>query len=272
MTLVKLIFALLGATLLQAVAAVQHPMSLNATHPPCPYGGTHNPLTATCHRTCIDYQTSATSHSLCPQDCSYPDTTIDGDVAENPVLCTLPTAQNGLEELNCTPTPEKTKKMKDVEYERLMKEAAGKVGWICWRKFGGKDGLYRKQGPVCSIEYRKCTLPTTHTSLLSRIGRVTSKVEEEESCASSELCIRDPRLSLSLQKPSGLTGICVAASQHCTGASWDECGDLSTCVSLPKCHGISATCPGTCVRLLGPNWGTVNGSEISRRALQKTLC
>jgi hypothetical protein len=211
----------------------------NDTLPACPYGGQCNPTANyTCQRACVNYQ-YFDNRFWCNINCAYAVTTLTGKNAANPMLCIQPTNRNGL---SCA------------------------SGWACYRKFGSTPPMFRSQGPVCSPDYPACDYSKAEnvTESAQTNGTVASS-----GCSSGRTCVLDPRANmakpLKIEDPGG---ICVPAHKTCIGIDYHECGEKEHCVAETRCKGrVDENCKGICVTILGPTWGTVNGTSLARRAL-----
>lgn len=210
----------------------------NDTLPACPYGGQCLPTANyTCQTACVDYQ-ALDSRFFCSMKCGYKATTLIGLVAPNPLLCIQPTTRNGI---TC------------------------ESGWACYRRFGTTPPFYRTQGPVCSPNYQSCNpgLPQVSTASSNAI----------EECETGQSCISDPRILMAKPLKIESAGICVNNTKSCSGNTWDECGDTEHCIPDPRCEGrLGIECKGLCVKILGPTWGTVNGTDITKRGIHRGMC
>jgi len=210
----------------------------NDSLPSCPYGGQCTPTANyTCQRACVNYQ-YFDNRFWCNIACGYAVTTLTGKRAVNPMLCIQPTNRNGL---TCT------------------------SGWACYRKFGTMPPLFRSQGPVCSPDYPACDYAGAENAT-ETLTNGTSNV-----CSAGRTCVLDPRANMAKPlKIDDLGGICVPRRKSCVGADVHECGEKEHCVSEARCRGrIDAECKGVCVTILGPMWGSVNGTTLARRALDR---
>jgi hypothetical protein len=213
----------------------------NDTIPACPYGGQCSPMANyTCQTACVNYQDIDAKY-YCTIKCGYKATTLTGNIAPNPLLCIQPTFRNGL---TCD------------------------SGWACYRRFGTMPPLFKTQGPVCSPNYVSCD-PT----LAQNVTSSTNSTTIEGDCDAGSRCVVDPRSRLALPAKIEETGICVTTAKTCSGEKWDECGERSHCVVDSQCTGtLGKECTGFCVAVLGPTWGTVNGSTLSRRWANDKMC
>ncbi len=85
----------------------------------------------------------------------------------------------------------------------------------------------------------------------------------------------DPRPPLAKPlKVDHVEGICVSSRRECSGNDGEsECREKEYCVAEAQCRGrLSRECKGVCVQLLGPTWGSVNGTEAVRRAAANRMC
>jgi hypothetical protein len=209
----------------------------NDTLPACPYGGKCFPnQNYTCQTSCMNYQ-YLDSRFWCNINCGYKATTLHGDIAPNPLLCVQPTSRNSLK---CD------------------------SGFACYRQFGTSEP-FRTQGPVCSPSYIECLIGSeTKTSE----GNGTKSSADDTGCGTEEVCVQDPRHVLT--RPRGaaedvIQGICVPAQRSCSGKAWNECEEKEMCVRDTRCNGkLGQECKGLCVKVLGPLWGTVNGTDWTR--------
>jgi hypothetical protein len=210
----------------------------NDSLPACPYGGQCLPTANyTCQTSCVDYQ-AIDSRFFCNVKCGYKATSLGGSTAPNPLLCIQPTLKNGI---TCD------------------------SGWACYRKFGTKPPLYRTQGPVCSPHYTDCDpkAPQVPSSSSNATG----------DCDAGKTCIVDPRVVMAKPLKMDDVGICVSNEKTCSGKKWDECGDLEHCVPDPRYdRSLGSEYKGICVKVLGLTWGTVNGTTVARRWMNRGMC
>jgi hypothetical protein len=122
---------------------------------------------------------------------------------------------------------------------------------------------------VCSPNYVACD-PTLAQNATSSSNSTAADGE----CNAGSMCVVDPRSRLALPAKIDDAGICVSTAKTCAGERWDECGDKYHCVVDPSCTGtLGKECKGFCVDILGPTWGTVNGSStLSRRWSNDKMC
>jgi len=216
----------------------------NDSLPACPYGGQCVPTANyTCQRSCVNYQ-YFDNRFWCNINCGYAVTTLSGKKASNPMLCIQPTSRNGL---TCT------------------------SGWACYRRFGTSGPAFSSQGPVCSPEYPSCDLAKAESEVLveSVNGTAATNGTTVGECGKGRKCVLDPRATFAKPlKIEDIGGICVPSAKTCTtNDAWSECGEKEHCVADARCKGkVSDDCKGVCVSILGPTWGSVNGTVWARRA------
>jgi len=185
------------------------------------------------------------SRFWCNINCGYAATSLTGEIAPNPLLCVQPTSKNGLK---C------------------------RSGWACYRKFSNKGPVFRTQGPVCSVPYASCTrLGVLNTGTNGTNGTAGQEVQAE--CGVGEMCVAEPRVGMAKPLKMDIGGICVPYAKKCSGKTWSECGETEECVADASCQGeLGKACGGVCVKILGPEWGTYNGTVWTKRSALGTMC